>query len=169
MGKLEDDLACLRLRYVARAARLAPPYVVAMLQPGAAATWRSGVLDDMESMYRQLAPKLDELGPPTETPARWEEFMKRWLGQWQLMVTRFGEKRMEQRDGEERGGLSGSSGGEFLCPDCRDDFPTLGDWSVIVGKLLGCGGQQFGSCATACAVNFHCRARAMTHLERGRS
>ena len=48
VGKLEDELACTRLRYVARAARLAPPYVLAMLQSGAAATWRSTVLEDME-------------------------------------------------------------------------------------------------------------------------
>ena len=110
VGKLEDELACMGLLYVARAARLAPPYVVAMLQSGTA-TCRSAVLEDMECMYRPLAPKLDELGPPSETPTGWEEFTKRWPGQWQLMVTRFAEKWMEMGDGDERGGRSVSSGG----------------------------------------------------------
>ena len=64
VGNLEDELAGVRLRYAARAARLAPPHVLAMLQSGAAATWRSALLDDMECMYRLLAPKLDELGSP---------------------------------------------------------------------------------------------------------
>ena len=42
--------------------------------------------------------------------------MKQWPVQWQSMVTRFVEKRTEMGRGEERGDLSGSSGGEFLCP-----------------------------------------------------
>ena len=96
----------MRLRYVAKAARFAPPYVLAVLQPGAAATWRSVVLEDVECMYRLLAPKLGELGFPRETPTRWEEFMKRWRGQRQLMVTRVSDKRMQTGDGEEGGGLS---------------------------------------------------------------
>ena len=41
---------CEQSRYVARAARLAPPYVVAILQSGAAALWRNAVLDGMERM-----------------------------------------------------------------------------------------------------------------------
>ena len=39
VAELEDELACMRLLYMARAARLAPPYVLAMLQTGAAAAW----------------------------------------------------------------------------------------------------------------------------------
>ena len=33
--------------------------------------------------------------------------------------------RREADGADERGSLSASSGGEFLCPDCGDDFPTL--------------------------------------------
>ena len=58
---------------------------------------------------------------------------------------------MEQDDGGERGGLSGSSGSEFLCPDYGDDFPTLRRLKCHRGKAHGCGGRQLGSCATACA------------------
>ena len=113
----------------------------------------------------------DELGPPPETPARWEEFMKRWPGQWRLMVSRFAEKRVEQDDGDERGGLSGSSGGEFLCPDCGDDFPTLRRLKCNRGTAHGVRrpAARFvrdGVCPH-CHVNFHCRARALAHLERG--
>ena len=35
-------------------------------------TWRSAALEDTESMHWLLAPKFDELRPPTETAARWE-------------------------------------------------------------------------------------------------
>ena len=59
VGKLED----VRLRHVAKAARLA--FVLAVLQSGAAATWRSAVLEDMECMYWLYAPTLDELGSLT--------------------------------------------------------------------------------------------------------
>ena len=93
----------MKLRYVARAARFAPPYVLAMLQSGAAATSRSAVLDDMECMYRVLAPKLDELGSSREMPTRWEDVTKQWPVQWRSMVTRFVEKRTEMERGEERG------------------------------------------------------------------
>ena len=93
------------------------------------------MLEDMDCIYRLLAPKLDELGPPRETPTRWEEFMKRWAGRWQLMVTRFAEKRMEMGAGDGRGGLS--SGGKFLCPECGDDVPTLRRLKCHRGKAHG--------------------------------
>ena len=48
---------------------------------------------DMEHMSQLLSPKLDALGSPRETPARWEEFMKSWPGQWQAFVALFAEKR----------------------------------------------------------------------------
>ena len=66
VGNLEDELAGMRLRYVARAAMLAPPYVLVMLQ---SVTWRSAVLDDMECMHRLLAPKLDELSSSRDAVA----------------------------------------------------------------------------------------------------
>ena len=44
-------------------------------------------MEDMQCVYRLLAPKLDALGSPLETATRWEEFMKSWPGQWQSMVT----------------------------------------------------------------------------------
>ena len=52
-------------------------------------------------------------------------------------VMRFAEKRTEQDDGDERGVLSGSSGGKFLCPDCGDDFPTLWRLKCHRGKAHG--------------------------------
>ena len=54
VAELKDELACMRLLYMARAARLAPPYVLAMLQTmAAAAAWRRVQL---------LSPKLGALG-----------------------------------------------------------------------------------------------------------
>ena len=47
VAELEDELACMRLLHMARAARLAPPCVLAMLQTEAAAAWRSAVVKDM--------------------------------------------------------------------------------------------------------------------------
>ena len=89
VAELEDELACMRLLYMARVARLAPPYVLAMLQTGAAATWRTAVVKDMERVSQLLSPKLDALGSPREMPARWEEFMKTWPRQWQSLVALF--------------------------------------------------------------------------------
>ena len=51
VAELEDELACMRLLCMARAARLAPPCVLAMLRTGAAAAWRSAVVEDMECMF----------------------------------------------------------------------------------------------------------------------
>ena len=89
-----------------------------------------------------------------------------------LMVTRFAENPMEQNDGDEREGLSGSSAGEFLCPDgYGDDFPTLRRLKCHRGKAHGVRrlAARFvrGGVCPHCGVNFHCRARAMAHLERG--
>ena len=53
---------------------------ISMLQTGAAAAWRSAVVEDMECMFQLLSPKLDALGSPHETPARWEEFVMADLG-----------------------------------------------------------------------------------------
>ena len=58
VAELEDQLACMRLLYMARAARLAPPYVLAMLQTGVAAAWRSALVEDVECMFQLLSPKL---------------------------------------------------------------------------------------------------------------
>ena len=56
--------------------------------------------------------------------------MKQWPGQWQSMVTRFVEKRTEMGRGEERGDLSGSSGGEFLCTGVRRRFSDAQETQV---------------------------------------
>ena len=90
-GKLEDELACTRLPYVARAARLAPPHLLAMLQSG----------DDVK--IRSVG-RHGEYASATCTQVRRAQATYRdgsamggrWPGQWQLMVTRFAEKRMEQ-------------------------------------------------------------------------
>ena len=97
--------------------------------------------------------------------------MKRWPVHWQTMVTRFVEKRTEMGRGEERGDISGSGGGEFLCPECGDVFPEHGKLKCHRGKAHGVRwpAARFvrdGVCPH-CRVNFHCRARAMAHLEKG--
>ena len=49
-------------------------------------------MGDMECMFQLFSPKLDALGSPRETPARWEEFVKSWPRQWQTLVSLFAEK-----------------------------------------------------------------------------
>ena len=101
---------------MARAARSAPPYVLAMLQTGAVAAWRSAVVEDMECMFQLLSPKLDALGSPRETPARWEEFVKSWPRKWQTLVAPFAEKRKGLKDNVAPADITGSSGDEFVLP-----------------------------------------------------
>ena len=80
----------------------------------------------------------------------------------QLMVTRFAEKRMETGEGDECGGLSGLSGGEFLCPECGDDIPTLRRLKCHRGKAPGVRRPAARFVRDAVCphsrVNFHCRA-----------
>ena len=90
-----------------------------------------------------------------------------WPGQRQLMVTSFAEKRLEMSARACRV----PSGGEFLCADCGDDFLTLQRLTCHRGKAHGVRrpAARFvrdGVCPH-CRVNFHCRARAMAHLEKG--
>ena len=78
---------------------------------------------------------------------------------------------MELRDSADRAGLPGSSGGQFLCPQCGDDCPTFRRLKCHRGKAHGVRrpAARFvrdGVCPH-CHVNFHCKARAMAHLERG--
>ena len=87
------------------------------------------------------------------------------------MVTRFVEKRTEMGRGEERGELSGSSGGEFLCPEFGDVFPTLKKqkchrWKAHGVRRPAARFVRDGVCPH-CRVNFHCKARVMAHLEKG--
>ena len=137
---------------------------------GAAATWRSAVVEDIECMYQLLAPRLDALGSPRETPARWEEFMKSWPEEWQSMITLFAEKRMGLGDSAVRG-LPRSSGGEFLCPECGNDFPTLRRLKCHRGKAHGLRrpAARFvrDGVRPHYRIDLHGTAKAMAHLERG--
>ena len=171
VAELEDELACMRLLYMARVARWVPPYVLATLQTGAAAAWRSAVVKDMERMSQLLSPKLDSLGLPREMPARWEEFMKTWLRQWQTLVALFAEKRRGVSESAALANLTGSSDDEFLCPDFGDVFPTLGRLKCHRGKAhkIRRPPARFvrGGVCPHCRVDLHCRTRAMVHLEKG--
>ena len=55
------------------------------------------------------------------------------------MATRFAEKRMEQDDGDERGGLSSSSGGEILSRRRLSDTPEIevSSWESSRGAEAG--------------------------------
>ena len=148
----------------------APPYVLAMLQTGAAA-WRSAVVEDMECMFQLLSPKLDALGSPREAPARWEEFVKSWRRQWQTLVALFAEKRKGFKENVAPADITGSGDDEFLCPDCGVVIPTLRKLKCHRGKAhkVRRPAARFvrdGVCPH-CRVNFYCRARTMAHLEKG--
>ena len=106
VAELEHELACMRLLYMARAA---------------AAVWRSAVVGDIGCMFQLLSPKLDALGSPRETPVRWEEFVKCWPRQWQTLVALFAEKRKGLKESVALADFTGSSGDEFLCPDCGEE------------------------------------------------
>ena len=171
VAELEDELACMRLLYMARAARSAPPYALAMLQTGAAAAWRSAMVEDMECMFQLLLPKLDALGSPHEAPARWEEFGKSWPRQWQTLVALFAERRKGLKENAASADFTRSSGDEFLCPGCGDVFPTPGRLKCHRGKAhkVRRSAARFvrdGVCPH-CRVDFHCRKRAMAHVEKG--
>ena len=144
------------------------PYVLAMLQTGAAAAWTSAMV---ECMFQLLSPKLDALGSPRETPARWEEFVKSWPRQWQTLVALFAEKRKGLKENAASADFTGSSGDEFLCPDCGDVFPTLSRLKCHRGKAhkVRRPAARFvrdGVCPH-CRVNFHRRTKAMAYLEKG--
>ena len=124
------------------------PYVLAMLQTGAAAAWTSAMV---ECMFQLLSPKLDALGSPRETPARWEEFVKSWPRQWQTLVALFAKKRKGLKENAASADFTGSSGDEFLCPDCGDVFPTLSRLKCHRGKAHKVRRQRLGSCVMACA------------------
>ena len=125
----------------------------------------------MECMFQLLSPKLDALGSPRETPARWEEFVKSWPRQWQTLVALFAEKRKGLKENVAPADFTGSSGDEFLCPDCGNVFPTLRRLKCHRSKAhkVRRPAARFvrdGVCPR-CRVNFHCRTRAMAHLEKG--
>ena len=128
-------------------------------------------VEDMECMFQLLSPKLDALGSPRETPARWEEFVKSWPATMQTLVALFAEKRKGLKKSVAPEDFTGSSGDEFLCLDCGDVFPTLGRLKCHRGKAhkVRRPAARFvrdGVCPH-CRVNFHCRTRAMAHLEKG--
>ena len=51
--------------------------------------------------------------------------MKSWPRRWQTLVALFAEKRKGLKESVAPADSPGSSGDEFLCPDCGDVFPTL--------------------------------------------
>ena len=105
------------------------------------------MVEDMECMFQLLSPMLDALGSPRETPGRWEEFVKSWPRQWLA-------EKAEGFEGE-RCPLQtsrGSSGDEFLCPDCGDMFPDSQETEVPSRQgTQRYGSQRLGSCVMACA------------------
>ena len=75
--------------------------------------------------------------------------MKSWPRQWQTLVALFAEKRKGLKESVAPADSPGSSGDEFLCPDCGDVFPTLRRLKCHRGKA------------------HKVRRPAMAHLEKG--
>ena len=97
--------------------------------------------------------------------------MKSWPRLWQTLVALFAEKRMGLKEHVAPADFTRSSGDEFLCPDCGDVFPTVRRLKCHRGKAhkVRRPAARFvrdGMCPH-CRVNFHCRTRAMAHLEKG--
>ena len=86
VGKLEDEVACIRLRFVARSSRFAPPYVLPMLQSGRGGpgeTCHRGRHGEPVFFWH---PNLTSLGHPREAPTRWEDFTKLCSGSRERIV-----------------------------------------------------------------------------------
>ena len=97
--------------------------------------------------------------------------MKSWPRQWQTLVALFAEKRKCLRENVAPADFTGSSGDEFLNPDCGDVFPTLRRLKCHRGKAhkVRRPAARFvrDSVCPHCRVNFHCKTRAVAHLEKG--
>eukprot|EP00929_Paragymnodinium_shiwhaense_P058220 TRINITY_DN29152_c0_g3_i1.p1 TRINITY_DN29152_c0_g3~~TRINITY_DN29152_c0_g3_i1.p1 ORF type:complete len:580 (-),score=83.50 TRINITY_DN29152_c0_g3_i1:159-1898(-) len=76
-----------RLQLLRRVLTQAPPSTKALVQSNAKnpGSWADTVLSDLEWAWSS-SPKLLELGDPHHSTARWEDFIRRWPGQWQCIL-----------------------------------------------------------------------------------
>ena len=81
------QLAVARLRYFGRVVRGGPDFLCGLLQGVGGDTWRTLVLADLTKLREALAPKLDELGEPTEQAERWTALLAAHLRTWKTHLS----------------------------------------------------------------------------------
>ena len=75
-----------RLRYAARAARHAPPFVLALMRSPGGAGWRQAVVRDTALLWLTIPGKVGSLPDPRIDMMPWEAFWRTWPVQWAALV-----------------------------------------------------------------------------------
>ena len=128
LPSLQCLIAQRRLLLLSSLLRSAPPHLISLLSLPAGAAgkklpWVQLVLRDLDLFYRFHETRVQELGPPSEHPERWEAFIIRFPGQWKSSVKRLHLPEMQFDAPGEQTPLPAPLA-RFTCPTCSSHFPS---------------------------------------------
>ena len=166
---LKPRLVAARARYAARASLHGSDWLLALLRSPAGLSWRSELLLALATLQTELAPQLDYLPDPRVDPAAWE---KTWTAEplrWKRLIRAFLKQASCKEPGDDVVEAVEQLPLSWRCIHCDAVFANrramLAHARVKHGVRTLSRRVVLTQFCPACGTDFHCRLRAIRHIE----